>query len=209
MKKRLGYNLNVIGHYLLIGWLIFFGVTIFVGLVTYLVMGANPNFVRGIFTGLSGKFANTHDSLSAFWAILVNNERVAFGLMIIGMIPIPFLYWISYYLTCASVGLVLGIYAAKLGIGGALAAFVLGILPHGILEMSALIIGVALAAQVNKALRQSIKRFFCRSILSKVVVRCEGYCITVCLHHHSDDCRCCLNRRLCDASVAATACTLT
>ena len=48
MKKRLGYNLNVIGHYLLIGWLIFFGVTIFVGLVTYLVMGANPNFVRGI-----------------------------------------------------------------------------------------------------------------------------------------------------------------
>lgn len=79
MKKRLGYNLNVIGHYLLIGWLIFFGVTIFVGLVTYLVMGANPNFVRGIFTGLSGKFANTHDSLSAFWAILVNNERVAFG----------------------------------------------------------------------------------------------------------------------------------
>ncbi|MBG1273404.1 stage II sporulation protein M [Lactobacillus paracasei subsp. paracasei] len=184
MKKRLGYNLNVIGHYLLIGWLIFFGVTIFVGLVTYLVMGANPNFVRGIFTGLSGKFANTHDSLSAFWAILVNNERVAFGLMIIGMIPITFLYWISYYLTCASVGLVLGIYAAKLGIGGALAAFVLGILPHGILEMSALIIGVALAAQVNKALRQSIKRFFAdpyyrKSSLDVKAIALQYVCIII------------------------------
>ncbi|WP_045627803.1 stage II sporulation protein M, partial [Lacticaseibacillus paracasei] len=74
--------------------------------------------------------------------------------------PIPFLYWISYVVTCASVGLVLGIYAAKLGISGAFGAFVLGILPHGIFEMSAMIVAVALAAQVNKALRQSIKRFF-------------------------------------------------
>ena len=104
--------------------------------------------------------------------------------MIIGMIPIPFLYWISYYLTCASVGLVLGIYAAKLGIGGALAAFVLGILPHGILEMSALIIGVALAAQVNKALRQSIKRFFAdpyyrKSSLDAKAIALQYVCIII------------------------------
>ena len=97
--------------------------------------------------------------------ILLNNERVAFGLMLISMIPIPFLYWLSYVVTCASVGLVMGVYAAKMGLSGALAAFALGILPHGILEMSALIIGVTLAAQVNRALRQSIKRFFSTLIM--------------------------------------------
>ncbi|KRK13177.1 membrane protein [Lacticaseibacillus zeae DSM 20178 = KCTC 3804] len=160
MKKRLKYHLNVIGHYLLIGWLIFIVMTILVGLLSYIVMKSNPHFVRGLMSGLSAKFPGATDNWHAFWAILLNNERVTFTMMLVGMIPIPFLYWISYVVTCASVGLVLGIYAAKLGISGAFGAFVLGILPHGIFEMSAMIVAVALAAQVNKALRQSIKRFF-------------------------------------------------
>lgn len=116
--------------------------------------------------------------------ILLNNERVALGLMLISMIPIPFLYWLSYVVTCASVGLVMGVYAAKMGLSGALAAFALGILPHGILEMSALIIGVTLAAQVNRALRHSIKRFFSdahyeKSPLDVKAIALQYVCIVV------------------------------
>ncbi|MFC2675928.1 MAG: stage II sporulation protein M [Lacticaseibacillus rhamnosus] len=184
MKKRLTYHLNIIGHYLLVGWLLFIAITIMVSLLTYIVMDANQAFIHQIVTGLSDKFAEPKDNLHAFWMILLNNERVALGLMLISMIPIPFLYWLSYVVTCASVGLVMGVYAAKMGLSGALAAFALGILPHGILEMSALIIGVTLAAQVNRALRQSIKRFFSdahyeKSPLDVKAIALQYVCIVV------------------------------
>ena len=34
MKKRLTYHLNIIGHYLLVGWLLFIAITIMVSLLT-------------------------------------------------------------------------------------------------------------------------------------------------------------------------------
>ena len=148
MKKRLTYHLDIIGHYLLVGWLLFIAITIMVSLLTYIVMDANPTFIHQIVTGLSDKFAEPKDNLRA------------------------------------SVGLVMGVYAAKMGLSGALAAFALGILPHGILEMSALIIGVTLAAQVNRALRHSIKRFFSdahyeKSPLDVKAIALQYVCIVV------------------------------
>lgn len=74
--------------------------------------------------------------------ILLNNERVALGLMLIKHDPDSISLLAFVCGDMPSVGLVMGVYAAKMGLSGALAAFALGILPHGILEMSALIIGV-------------------------------------------------------------------
>ena len=85
MKKRLTYHLDIIGHYLLVGWLLFIAITIMVSLLTYIVMDANPTFIHQIVTGLSDKFAEPKDNLHAFWMILLNNERVALGLMLISM----------------------------------------------------------------------------------------------------------------------------
>lgn len=88
--------------------------------------------------------------------LLGNNLRAALAGTVLGIVPFVFLSVWVVLLNAAIIGAVLGMYGA---FGGPVLKMVaLGLLPHGIFEIPALMLGVAmglyLCSSINKAIRK-------------------------------------------------------
>lgn len=84
-----------------------------------------------------------------FWHIFSNNWMVCAQVLLLALIPLP-LYMITFAVNSAMIGMVAYIMH---GTGqGVFKSFVLGILPHGIIELPMIIIAIAIAMKINNAI---------------------------------------------------------
>lgn len=145
---------KILQQYLKWGWLAFIVITVVFTLLTIQLQRQQPQLVRQLLIEIRQILPPSRNSVQLFGAILLNNEKVALMILFLALIPIPGIYWLTFLATSSSVGLVLGLTVKNGSWFLAVKAFVLGILPHGIIEMSALLIAVALAAQLNQQWRR-------------------------------------------------------
>lgn len=88
-------------------------------------------------------------SHETFWHIFSNNWMVCAQVLLLALIPLPF-YIITFAVNSAMIGMVAYI---MYGTGqGIFKSFVLGILPHGIIELPMIIIAITIAMKVNNAI---------------------------------------------------------
>lgn len=99
---------------------------------------------------------------SSYWqdslALFKHNWEVCAKILIIAIIPIPFLYSLSVLLTGASIGIALAL-IQQVGYN-VFKAFFLGILPHSVLELSVFIVCAILAGKLNKLIIGNIANLF-------------------------------------------------
>jgi len=104
------------------------------------------------------------DSLenSSYWqdslGLFKHNWEVCAKILIIALIPIPFLYSLSVLLTGASIGVALAL-VQQSGYN-VFKAFFLGILPHSVLELSVFIVCAIFAGKINKLVLGNIANLF-------------------------------------------------
>ncbi|MBA1392477.1 stage II sporulation protein M [Bombilactobacillus bombi] len=150
----LKYNQTILKRYLKWGWVAFIVISIVFGVLTLSLARNYPHAIHQIMQSLKNIMPSSTTSTQMFWGILGNNERAALIIMLLSLVPLPGFYWLTFGVTSISVGFVLGVSAITGGMKSAVLAFIVGILPHGIFEMSALLLAVALSAQLNRAWRQ-------------------------------------------------------
>lgn len=115
-----------------------------------------PEFVVNYFTQMvrDGNIV-TDDGTIHFGALLVNNLRAAAISVLYGFIPF-------LYLTALAVGmnaLILGVLAAYyVNSGTSLLIYFAGILPHGVFELSALLIAFALGLLLCRRITQYVRK---------------------------------------------------
>ena len=115
-----------------------------------------PEFVVNYFTQMvrDGNIV-TDDGTIHFGALLVNNLRAAAISVLYGFIPF-------IYLTALAVGmnaLILGVLAAYyVNSGTSLLIYFAGILPHGVFELSALLIAFALGLLLCRRITQYVRK---------------------------------------------------
>ena len=87
-------------------------------------------------------------------ALFVNNTRVTLFAFLLGMIPL-FIPYVFVVINAAVIGLV----AMLVGFSGesVIRVLVLGILPHGITELSAIILGAAMGLSLNRHIWKKIR----------------------------------------------------
>lgn len=164
----LKYNQDFLKRYLKWGWLAFISITvIFAGITGYLAH-VYPTAIHSMIKLLRAILPISGNNTQMFWGILLNNEKATLIILLLALIPIPGFYWLTFIMTSLSVGFVLGVRGAQSGWLLVVKAFVLGILPHGIFEMSALLLVVALAAQLNRGWRNFL---FSRQLQQPISVK--------------------------------------
>lgn len=84
-----------------------------------------------------------------FWYIFSNNWMVCAQLLLLALIPLPF-YLVTFVVNSAMIGMVA--YVMQATGQGVFKSFVLGILPHGIIELPMIIIAIAIAMKINNAI---------------------------------------------------------
>lgn len=147
-------RVKIIQKYLKFGWLSFIAIIVIFTILTVQLQHHYPNLVQRLLVELRQMLPPSSNSFQLFGVILLNNEKAALMILLLALIPIPGIYWLTFLITSISVGFVLGLTVKHGSWLLAVKAFVLGILPHGILEMSALLIAISLAAQLNQHWRQ-------------------------------------------------------
>lgn len=99
---------------------------------------------------------------SSYWQdslfLFKHNWEVCAKILIIALIPIPFLYSLSVLLTGASIGIALAL-IQQTGFN-VFKAFFLGILPHSVLELSVFIVCAIFAGKLNKLILGNIANIF-------------------------------------------------
>lgn len=85
------------------------------------------------------------------WQILRHNELAALVVILVGLIPLPFLYWYNLTLTAGSIGLVLYLAQMQHQVLGHL--ILTGLLPHGLIEISCLTLAGGIASELNYYIR--------------------------------------------------------
>ncbi|PTI59809.1 hypothetical protein BU090_09655 [Staphylococcus warneri] len=100
-----------------------------------------------------------NNSLNGLIEIFCNNAFIMpLASLIIALIPIPYLYMIPSISTIFSLSMAIGIqFAYKFNEG---TVFLLGILPHGLLEIYIMSILLALLFVINKYIRNSLVNLF-------------------------------------------------
>lgn len=124
--------------------LIMFVILIITQIVTYIVCINNSeiitSFIKELIDSLGDNLGKKGvDLLLFFW---INNTRASLIALLLGIIPFLFLPVFSLIFNGISIGIVLG-YSSVKGLS-AIQMFLLGILPHGIFEITAFILSVSL-----------------------------------------------------------------
>ncbi|MBA1433868.1 stage II sporulation protein M [Bombilactobacillus bombi] len=148
----IAYNKNILFKYLIYGWIILFLVIIFSAIMLFAINYYNPNVIKHLFNLIINNMAvapNTKPGWNAFVEILKNNEVAGFWLILIGLIPIPGLYWLVVIGMGSMLGVILTLSCIKTNFLTAVLEFGIGIMPHGIFEFSAMFLIIGLSSQIN------------------------------------------------------------
>jgi len=135
-------------------------------LVLYLILHVQHSDIKDVLEKIRGKNsgANT-SSKETYWGgtlhLLQNNWIVCLQIMILGLIPIPFFYHLSLLRSTAIIGIFLCV-GNELGLNIWKSLF-LGILPHGILEITVFIITTIYAGRVNHVIVRWLTNLFRRA----------------------------------------------
>lgn len=143
------WRFSYIRRALIGGWLAVLSVTA----VVYGVLSWTHPEIKGLDHLLQQAFRNIRPTTgwALVWQIMRHNEVAALVVILIGLLPLPFLYWYNLILTAGSIGLVL--YLAQMQ-GQAVGHLILtGLLPHGLIEISCLALAGGIASQLNYYVR--------------------------------------------------------
>ena len=122
-------------------------------IISYFLLKSYPNLVMNIMQMFmdsveSSGIVNEQNEISVFMLIF-NNIRASFVSVVLGIVPFLFLPLFSLLVNAALIGALF----AMITIGGGSFSFVFaGLLPHGIFEIPALIIALALGIYLCKEL---------------------------------------------------------
>lgn len=97
-----------------------------------------------IFDLMAGKDLMTPDGRISFFALFANNMQACIITMLYGLIPFAYLVALPMGINA----ILLGVLAADAVANGSLSTFLLAILPHGIVELPALVLAFAMSAYV-------------------------------------------------------------
>lgn len=115
-----------------------------------------------IFKNIANKVPSALSNASGFekvWLYIINNAfEVPFQMLILALIPLPFLYLVNYLSTSIIVGIVYG-FAINLGAHNSI-PLIISSIPHHILEMSAMCIVVSGLFKLNSAIIRKISNLF-------------------------------------------------
>ena len=144
---------------------VFFIIIMILGIVVFMFD------IGGLATQLMGFFDETIENLSGLFdeegnistlALIFNNVRVSFLALFFGLIPFLFLPVFVLIINAALVGVLLGLVSGE-GILIGIFTFLLGILPHGILELPAIFIsisaGLILCSTITKTILRRNQKF--------------------------------------------------
>ena len=121
-------------------------------LILYLIIHVQHMDIKDVAQKISSKSSGANaSSHETYWGgtlhLLQNNWIVCLQIMILGLIPIPYLYHLSLLRSTAIIGIFVCV-GNELGLSIWKSLF-LGILPHGILEITVFIITTIYAGRVN------------------------------------------------------------
>ncbi|WP_195984145.1 stage II sporulation protein M [Clostridium sp. D33t1_170424_F3] len=144
--------------------LIFIGV----GTASYFLFLSSPDTVNQMMQELAKSFQDKgliDEGGISFWFLLGNNLWASAICILMGFLPFLFLP----VLPLASNAAILGLSAAYSSISGmGLAVFAVGILPHGILELPALILAISLGF------------YLCKEMVKQILGRADSFLKTLC-----------------------------
>lgn len=144
--------------------LIFIGV----GVASYFLFLSNPDTVNNMMQELAKSFQDKgliDEGGISFWSLLGNNLWASAICILMGFLPFLFLP----VLPLASNAAILGLSAAYSSISGmGLFFFAIGILPHGILELPALVLSISLGF------------YLCKEMVKQILGRADSFLKTLC-----------------------------
>lgn len=131
------------------GWVAVLGIAVAV----YLGLSWTHPDIKGLTQLLQQAFHNIQPKTgwSLVWQIMRHNELAALVVILVGLIPLPFLYWYNLTLTAGSIGLVL--YLAQIQGQPVGHLIITGLLPHGLIEISCLALAGGIASELNYYVR--------------------------------------------------------
>lgn len=130
------------------------------GAIGYMVPQASPETSKALLSGLQQKADQLSDQseLMMMLGIFSNNAAGSLMALLFGLIAGIF----PVFFVAANgmvIGIVLELMVAKLGVATGAAVFAAGILPHGILELPAVLVSTAIGLKLGyEALRSVIRR---------------------------------------------------
>lgn len=121
----------------------------------YGIAGKLQELFNEAFAGLEHIFEE--DGTISPVRLILNNAQVCVLAFSLGVIPFLYLPAIVLVVNAVVIGVVLGIFAVE-SISDMLTTLVLGILPHGILELPAIFISIAIGFMLCKTINKTIRR---------------------------------------------------
>ncbi|EPY6469276.1 stage II sporulation protein M [Clostridium sporogenes] len=120
----------------------------FIVIVTELMFKYNPSYVNNIIKNLSNTMKINDNVKKEFIDIFFNNVKVSIVSIIIGVIPYIYLSFITPIVNAWVIGLVLA--NAKIMKQNVLLTLLLGILPHGVFEITAFLYASSIGVYLTK-----------------------------------------------------------
>jgi len=140
-------HLSSVGKTLWKWWAASFAIIVAAYLITYFVdpdVKKAMNSIRNALSVTGGKESYWEGTFTIF----KNNWVVCLQILILSIIPIPFLYTYSLILTNALIGVVVYL-SQKAGLG-LVHTILAGLLPHAVLEISTFIVAIYYGRKINK-----------------------------------------------------------
>ncbi|WP_028401181.1 stage II sporulation protein M [Ectobacillus panaciterrae] len=136
--------------------------TLIIIIITYLIASLLHLDAKKFVQGLDKFSSDTTSNKESYWQgtilLFKNNWTVCFQILILSLVPVPFLYTLSLTLTSAITGVVIYL-SQKVGMS-LFSTIVLGLLPHSILELSVFIITSCYGGKINQIIRGKIMNTF-------------------------------------------------
>lgn len=145
--------------------------TVFVALIIYFI---NPDLkeVMGEIKNSAPGHIKDSEGIQKVWSYFIHNGiSVPFQMFVLAFIPIPFLYLLNIFSTCALLGIFLGIALradAKLGFH-----LFISSIPHSIVEIFAYCLFAAVLSEMNQTIRIGIKNLFKKN--KEEMVQMDGF----------------------------------
>ncbi|TGA97059.1 stage II sporulation protein M [Sporolactobacillus shoreae] len=149
----------------LVGWIIF----IFTAVVTAIVCGMLHVDLISILKDLNNNFPSYHSQFSSFIGIFLNNIKTCLQILIFSLIPILFFPWISIIFNGAVIGVVAYLIVAIHK--NLFKMILLGLLPHGVIEISMFILCACFTIKIQRLWIDKIKNIFRSKLKKKPVDR--------------------------------------
>lgn len=158
----ISYQFNYLNKHrkeLLISWILIILFIVLSAIFTYRKVDNDPHIINDLWSSASGNMTTIIHG-HVFLDTLFTNVLLSIVIICISLIPIPYLYILPTLTSFSLIGKLIGVLNYEHGTIKTIKMVILSIVPHGIFEITAIIITLIIAKKINEYVLNVVKTIF-------------------------------------------------